>query len=487
MNSSINRRQFLKASFGAAVGASVFCRTLPVYAKAAKRPNLVFVFPDQFRVQAMGFMKQDPVITPNIDKFADQSLVFDNAVSNWPLCSPYRGMLMTGRWPYSTSIITNCNSSRPDVYLHDEERTFTDVLSESGYDVGFLGKWHLDTPRNVPVAEHWTKAQWECFVPKQRRHGINFWYAYNCNNRHMDPYYWINDAKEDQKFYPKEYSAEHEAKVTASYIKNADGKHRDPEKPFAVFVGINPPHGPYKQVPEEYKKLFKDMKLKELLNRPNVKKGHKESSRSVRDYFAQVYGVDKAFGVILDAVDKAGLQKDTIVVFSADHGEMMGSHGRMQKVVPFEESLRIPFIVRWPGKIAPGREDLHINVPDYMPSLLSLMGLKEKIPSAVEGKDYSASLLGEKISKRPKSAFYMRCGTDGVARGVRTDRYTFVVEKKDARFILFDNKKDPYQMKNIADKSHNVVKELSSELMDWLKRVNDPELEVYKAILKKIL
>jgi arylsulfatase A-like enzyme len=473
----LSRRSFLQTTVVSVAGLSISgCVALNKCGMSGKKPNIVFVFPDQFRAQAMGFMKQDPTITPKIDKFASESLVFENAVSNCPLCSPYRGMLMTGRWPHSTGIVTNCCSAFPDVYLRDDEVTFTDVLNKSGYDVAYLGKWHLDTPINVPKAEHWTKAIWETYVPKERRHGINFWYAYNCSDNHMNPHYWVGNAAENEKFYAKEYSPDHEAKVAAKFIENADGKQRDPKNPFAIFIAMNPPHPPFELVPEKYKILFARRKSEDLLNRPNVKRGHKPSMISVQDYFAQVYGVDQAFGRILDTIDKMGLQDDTIIVFSSDHGEMMGSHGRMGKSVPYEESLRIPFIVRWPGKIKAGRESLHINVPDYMPSLLSLMGMKDLIPQQVEGTDYSEVFLGKKIKNRPTSTFY----TGG---GIRTDRYTFI-NGTEGQKTLYDNLKDPYQLTNIADESPQEVRKLSYELLSWLEKTNDPKVETWRAILR---
>jgi len=482
----IDRRSFLKvAAISFTSISSLSIANEAPNSLTGKKPNLVFVFPDQLRVQAMGFMNEDSVITPNIDKFAAESKNFTNAVSNWPLCSPYRGMLQTGRWPYSTHVTTNCNTSVPDVYLRESEVTFTDVLNKSGYEVGYVGKWHLDTPKGYPKADRWQDAVWEAYNPpkSRRRHGITFWYAYGCNNRHIDPYYWIGNAGKDERYYPKEYSPAHEAKVFFSFLKNADGKHRDPEKPFAIFMAINPPHGPYDEVPEKYKKLFADKAPEELLNRSNVQKGHKPSLNGVRDYFAQVYGVDKAFCEILDAIDQAGLKEDTIVFFSSDHGEMMGSHGQMQKVVPYEESFRIPCLVRWPGKIEPGKDPLHINVPDYMPSLLSLMGMKEAIPTQVEGTDYSAAFLGKEL-KRPKTTFYMRCNDGDLARGVRTGRYTFIIEEKGkGKFnkLLFDNEKDKYQMNNIAEDKPEIVSELAKELNAWLEKTNDPYIETFRS------
>ena len=126
-----------------------------------------------------------------------------------------------------------------------------------------------------------------------------------------------------------------------------------------------------------------------------------------------------------------------------------------------------------------------------MPSLLDLMGMKDQIPPQVEGTDYSAAFLGEKVQNPPTSTFYMRRGWKAGTRGVRSDRYTFVVETeklfkeaKDTPIILFDRQNDPYEMKNIADQSPELVQKFSTELLGWLKKTNDPEFGVYKDILK---
>ncbi len=473
----MNRRSFLKSSGITILSISHYCiRSYANDTHSPSHPNLVFVFPDQFRAQAMGFMRQDPVITPNIDRFAAESRVFDNAVSNWPLCSPYRGMLMTGRWPWSTGLTTNCNSSRPEVYLRQSERTITDVLADNGYTVGYLGKWHLDTPQGVPVVDDWRNAIWDCYTPPgPQRHGITFWHAYGCHNNHLRPHYWIGNAPEEEKTFFDEYSPIHEARIASEFILNTNGQLRDPEKPFALFISMNPPHSPYNLVPEQYKILYDNKTPEELLNRKNVRGN--AGPKNVKDYFAAVSGVDDAFGRILNAIDQAKLRENTLVVFSADHGDMMGSQGLMAKVVPFEESFRIPLIIRWPGKIPVGRDNLHINVPDTMPTLLTLMGLGDQIPPAVEGTDYSKAITGNE-QKRPTSTFYIRfAGDHSKARGVRTDRYTFIREfNKDGKVAdsLYDRQEDPYQLKNVAELKPQIVKQMQAELDHWLKKTNDP-------------
>jgi len=168
------------------------------------------------------------------------------------------------------------------------------------------------------------------------------------------------------------------------------------------------------------------------------------------------------------------------VVFTSDHGEMMGGHGRMQKVVYYDESLRIPFIIRWPEKLDPGENKLHLSVPDIMPTLLSLMGLNEKIPEDVEGEDFSTAFLGRE-QETPEFALYLNPLFDsalGGMRGLRNDHYTFVIERNNegevTKSILFDNVNYPFQLKNIADENPQLVKKFDKQIFKKLEEINDP-------------
>ncbi len=198
----------------------------------------------------------------------------------------------------------------------------------------------------------------------------------------------------------------------------------------------------------------------------------------MKHYFAAVTGIDENLGRILSCLKQAGLEGNTIVVFTSDHGEMMGSHNLMYKNQIYEESFGVPFIIRWPGRIAAGsREDLLLGTPDLMPSLLGLMGLAAQIPDAVEGADYSDLLLG-RSAERPDSALYMKIEPQGPAvgrRGIKTPRYTFLLERyEQERVSLFDNEKDPYQLKNIAAENRSLVGKLTGNLSRWLARTRDP-------------
>lgn len=462
-------------------GAMLPLKTVGQQKGEKKSPNLLFVFPDQFRPQAMGFMNEDPVITPNIDRFAEQGVLFPNAVSNLPLSSPYRGMLMTGKYSFSNHITTNINTSsrRYGVYLREDEVCISDVLNQNGYNCGYIGKWHLDTPtyEEGPDVDDWRKSVWETYTPPgPKRHGFEFWHAYGCNNRHNDPYYWVNDALAQDTLFARKWSPIHEADVAIDFI------HSNKKEPWALFVSMNPPHGPYHEVPENYRALYKD--TDSLLNRPNVPTGEKGElgRKNVRNYFSAVTGIDDQFGRILKALEESGQAENTIVIFTADHGEMMGSHGLMQKNVWYEESFRIPFIIRWPEKLAPGINDLHLSVPDIMPTLLSLMGLENQIPEDVEGRNYAKVFTGES-NEKPEFALYLNIGTGfeipkSGMRGLRTDRYTFVMQRnkqgETINYLLYDNLNDPYQLKNISKENPELVRELEAKMWPELKRINDP-------------
>ena len=267
-------------------------------------------------------------------------------------------------------------------------------------------------------------------------------------------------------------------------------RYRDPEKPFILFVAYNPPHTPFEEVPEKYVARY-EQGVEELLVRPNIHNraeggslGHKkkseeeqqriasQASKQVKNYFAAVTGVDENFGRILDALEESGLTEDTIVIFTSDHGEMMGSHGLMHKSVWYEESMMVPFLIRYKGKREPGKKDFFLGAPDIMPTLLELVGISDQLPEGVEGVSTAKAILGQ--VEGPEEGYYINPQID--ARGIKNKQYTFVTLRNahgDESYILHDNLKDPYQIKNIAEENIDVVKKLRQRLDEWLYKTND--------------
>lgn len=469
----------------------------------SEKPNLLYIFPDQLRNAAIGINGEDPVYTPNLDQLAKEGIVLSNAIANFPLCSPSRAMLMTGKVPYNNSVLTNANSKRYK-FNNSWQRydvSFPDVLVENGYDAGYVGKLHLTSP--PPIASK-DSVIWDAYTPKEDRHGFNFWYAYGTFDEHNNPHYWVNDAKEDEVKYVDEWSPQHEADVIIDYIKNQNDTLRDDQKPFALFWSVNPPHPPYQYVPEKYLEYYKNKTLEELLVRKNVDLEtaaeelafHNGATRGrtnlakehVRDHFAMVTGVDEQIGRVLEALKEQGLDKNTIVVVSSDHGEMMGSHGLMSKNVWFEESVNVPFIVRWPERIKAGQKsDLLLGTPDIMPTLLNMMGATDKMPSDLDGQDLSAQLLTGK-GENPDYAlyYYIEEGKpESGHRGIRTNENTYVVTIDDSgqiREFLYNNVDDPFQMTNLAGAESEIEKKLHQELVEALRAKKDPWLERYTSL-----
>lgn len=473
------------------------------------QPNVVYVFPDQFRNSAMSFWNQegfrehvnfraDPTHTPVLNQFAKESAVLTSAQSNFPLSSPHRGMLLTGMYPDRSGITVNCNSDRPFSTLNKDAETISDVFHGAGYDCGYIGKLHADypTPNDPENPGNYVESQrpvWDAYTAPEHRHNFNYWYSYGTYDVHKQPHYWDTDGKRHDI---KEWSPKHEADKAIEYISNVNNV-RDANKPFFLMVSMNPPHSPYSSLDdcmEEDYNLYKDLPVDSLLVRPNADKTMAKASKSTAFYFGSITGVDREFGRILEALKAQGLDENTIVIFASDHGETMCSQGTDDpKNSPYTESMNIPFIVRYPKKVAHKVDNLLLSSPDIMPTVLGLSGLGDKIPQAVEGKNYSAFLLGEETTtKRPTSAVYIQNvngdkGEDGkvlnyfpAARGIKTKDYTlsFHINKKTkevTKTLFFDDAKDPYQMNNLDLKANDkIVKELCKEMAVLLKETNDP-------------
>jgi len=452
-------------------------------------PNLVIVFPDQMRGQALGFMGEDPVATPHLDRFAQESLVLPQAVSNYPVCSPFRAMLMTGTYPHANKVITNCTSRTEPVgcELQTSDRCWSDVLKDQGYSLGYIGKWHLDSPRPpyVQCKNNRGSLKWNEWCPPARRHGFDFWYAYGTYDYHMNPMYWDSTAPRDGFRFAQQWGPEHEADLAINYIKNTGGQYRKPDRPFALVVSMNPPHTPYNQFPQRYLKAYAGKKDQDLLVRPNVDtSGRTKMSQlalsQTKNYFANVTGVDEQFGRILRALDETNLTEDTIVLFTSDHGNCLGTHGQATKNNLFEESMRIPFILRWPGQIRARHDDLLMSVPDIYPTLMELMGYRDKIPPRVQGTSHAGLFLNG-TGKRPTAQLYLKIPFDQPSyglRGIRNKSYKLIVTAlpgKPLQYQLFDLKSDPYEMSDSAAQRPELVQRLiKQELYPRLKQTKDP-------------
>lgn len=438
---TLTRRQFIKTA-AAVMPVAVASNQLLAAQKSARRPNIVFVFADQMRAHAMGCMGNKQVITPHLDKLASEGLLVTNAISCQPVCSPYRAQLLTGRYGHTTGVIHN------DIRLPDSEVVISELMKKQGYTTGYIGKWHLSEYRSNPV-------------DAKNRRGWDFWAVRNCSHKHLKPEYWLNDAKEPIRV--PGWEPDVQTDLAVEFIK------KNKQAPFCLFMSFGPPHNPY-VAPDKYVEMYKD---KKLTHRPNVPGG---KTNNLKQYYAMTTSLDTCMGRINDALVNAGISKDTIVVFTSDHGDMLGSQGHRLKQRPWEESINIPFIIRYPGKIKSGQSrDWIVSSVDVMPTLLGLCDIP--IPPQVQGLDYSATFLG-KSGKQRNAAFLFNVHKGGGPktdwRGIRTKEWVYAYHFA-GDWIMYDLKNDPWQLKNLVDdpKFAAKKKELTEQLQSMRKALGE--------------
>jgi arylsulfatase A-like enzyme len=442
-----------------------------------KRPNLIFVFADQMRGMSMRCAGDPNVLTPNMDKMAEEGVRFSNAYTNCPVCTPARACMLTGRYPISNLTITN------DLPMPDNETTFGEVLKQAGYKTGYVGKWHLDgIPRNK-------------FTPiGASRHGFDFWAVWNCSHDYFNGKVYLDTPEPVQL---NGYEPEAQTDLSLKFI------HENADEPFCLFLSWGPPHDPYYQVPEKYRQLYDPEKLKLLPNVPETPDlshaplGRKDYESGIRqtvaDYYSAITALDDQLGRILNAIDDLHLAENTIIVFTSDHGDMLFSQNSFKKQQPYEESISIPLITRWKGHIPDGVvTDTLFSTVDFLPTLLSMMDIKQ--PDNIEGIDLSHALRGEN-GNGPDSVFLMdlvpmdegiRLGINEW-RGIRTKRYTYARWLDGRDWVLFDNDIDPYQLNNLINDSNAIpIKQaMEKELGKWMKHTGDEGLD-WQNLIKKL-
>jgi arylsulfatase A-like enzyme len=467
------------------------------------KPNVIIIFPDQFRKYSMGFWSEDdnnkyitgtpdPVVTPNIDKLAKEGVVFTNAVSNYPLCSPYRRMLLTGSYPQKTGLWSNCRKGRK-VELNTELESITGVFLKEGYNTSYFGKchWVRTTPvfdkegnyvcDTIPPGGYYVYGYDTYVPPGKTRLGIEYFYQ-TLRDKHFNPYVYSNDPQliagksDGQVFKPQKYTPELEAEQIIKYIKNTHNQ-RQSDKPFCMIWSLNPPHSPwaYNECHKEsYLKYYAPDKIKdlsELYVRDNI---DTSEYKYAPYYFANVTGVDKYIGQVLQALEDQGLADNTIVVFTSDHGEYLSSHGRSGKNQIEREAYDIPFIIRWPNKLKHRIEDMILNVPDVMPTLLSLAGINQ-IPASVDGVDLSDEVLNNTNNPKKLHSSSLYIGPE--RRGVYTGHYTMQIQNDindTNQSYIYDSEKDPYQLNKLSlAENPQLTDSLMHELAYWLVKSDD--------------
>jgi arylsulfatase A-like enzyme len=263
--------------------------------------------------------------------------------------------------------------------------------------------------------------------------------------------YYAGDS--DEKLYWDGYDAIAQTRDAQDYIQ----KHND-DKPFLLVLSWGPPHNPYETAPEKYRAMYDPESIR---LRPNVPDAMAQSVRNdLAGYYAHCTALDACVGELLHTIRAKGIEDNTLFVFTSDHGDMLGSQEQQRKQRPWDESIRVPFLLRYPALF--GRQsrqlDALIDAPDVLPTLLGLCNLP--IPETVEGLDYSSCMQGGENPSDGASVIacphpfgeWARQTSGGVEyRGLRTRRYTYV-RTLEGPWLLYDNREDPYQLNNLVNK-----------------------------------
>lgn len=477
------------------------------------RPNIIYVFSDQHRSQACGFHEDPNVHTPNMDRLAGMCVEFTMAVSGMPVCCPYRASLLTGQYPHHHGIFLN------DLCLKPSHPTMGELFKGAGYDTAYIGKWHLDghgRSRNVPV---------------ERRHGFDYWKVMECTHDYNASDYYGSES--DDKLRWNGYDAQAQTRDAISYIRNraheqgkAQGKTQGEAQdeagctpPFLLLLSWGPPHDPYDTAPEAFRALYDADHLK---LRPNVPEDQAAAARQeLAGYYAHVSALDACLGDLITAVKETGLWEDTIFIYTSDHGDMLRSQGVCKKQKPWEESIRVPFLLSYPRRFGTEQRVVSwpMSSPDILPTLLELCGLN--IPEYVDGKslvpymDESGFVpapdrrqqvaVGSRpmtVDSRPVTVddFYpavlLQCINPSGEwhkfkggrpyRGIRTLRYTYVRDLN-GPWLLYDNVMDPYQLVNLVENDYvdGALLERLNHTLDAVLREAGDELLPGRAYLER--
>lgn len=460
---------------------------------AHDQPNLLYIVVDEMREMAMSCSGDVNIKTPVLDSLAAGGTRFTHMYTVNPVCSPARVTIHSGLYPHNAGMPHN------GYHLRETATTLSEVLSNAGYYTGHIGKWHLDGI-DSPYAEEDKKsflphrAKWSVddypYVPFSNHRGFQYWAGFEHGHQYFGSRYWEKDH--DPIYLPDGvYEPDFQTDLALAFIE----KNRN--KPWYLDLNFGTPHFPY--VKENVK--AKDLALfdpDKMQLRSNVPAKYASEARELMPiYYAMIHNIDQNILKLLNKLEELNLTKNTLVIFTSDHGEMMLSHGQHYKRRPQEESSRIPFIMRYPSKIQVGKiASQYISLVDAFPTILDLLEVKKPCN---EGKSF-LKILTSNYPDELHQSLYLGCAQFGCReydpglfskmpwRAIRTKDYMMAFLKTSGNVVkpvqLFDMNKDPYQMNNlIGSTGYDVVKEyLIKEFIKWRNRTGDSEFEKIKLV-----
>lgn len=450
-------------------------------------PNLLLIICDQLRAFETGCYGNPVIRTPNLDHLAAQGLRFETALSSFPVCMAARSVLLSGQYNRTcTGGVTNIgypgqpgdfNMPEYPAYgrPHLPDTTLAEALRSRGYHTAAIGKWHIHSwPDDLGFDQY--------LIPR----------VHHC---HSAQHFTENGGPE---FVPPGYSVDYEAERVVQFLQAQRGS----RQPFFLYYSISPPHNPLLDAPETYTRMYDPAQIP---LRPNVDLSQPladqdywfkvyrwdfrhyhlhlpytetlpaeyDLRRLIAGYYGLTTWVDDVLGRALSALQENGLAQDTIVVFTSDHGDNLGSLGLVQKGGPNEEAVRVPLVIRWPGHVpaAAVNRTQPAALVDLAPTLLALSGGVP--PACMQGRDLAALCLGAAQAVEPSHAVIETSA--GIALRTLTHLYFLPWEGSVAGVLaaaprfFYDLRSDPYQMHNLAGSAaqEQTAARLDRLLRDW--------------------
>ncbi len=484
----VSRRHFIGTVGGALAMSAAAMRARGAEPAAPEKPNILLLESDQHRYDVLGCAGHPIVKTPNIDALAREGVLLGSTVCQAPLCMPSRVSLITGSYCHNHGVYLNQG------YMVDGQWTFTRALQEAGYHTALVGKMHLggrvpyesfDDPQKIEEigsygfdSVHATCGKVmagignrECPYRKYLRERGTFETLRQdyLKRRGQAPHWYAEPSPMSEEDFHDAYIG----RKTAEWIRQYDG-----DEPFFMWANWGGPHAPW-DAPGHYGTMYDpnemDAALEDAhdtspsqLKRKAENQSGKMPPEAMGKMRAQYYGmvtlVDDAVGAIVDALKQRGWLDNTVIVYCADHGEMLGDHGMFGKSLFYGASVRVPLVIWWPKGLRQGlRTDALVELNDLVPTFLQLAGVRDS------GGSYGRSLLplltGEADSHRAEVFSEL-----GPAKMVLNEQYKYVHDPRWEKAQLFRVGEDPNELQNLAGTPECAEVEHANRarLLDWL-------------------
>ena len=437
----------------------------------SERPNILIIYPDQMRADAMGCSGNRVVKTPNIDRLAQEGVQFTEAYTSYPVCCPFRASVLTGKYAQGHGMVQN------HFPLRGDQTFLAEMLRDAGYQTGYIGKWHLEGGPKPG------------FVPKDRRFGFDHFIGFNRGHEYLKSVYFDDVGT---PHFSQRYEPDYQTDQLIDFID--DAVTCDSSKPFFGYVSYGPPHFP-NNMPEHWRSMYDPADMDLRAGVPDMERqrrtqefrlnvlcegqakaahhshaaydtkpaGEPETEAEIRQFMAEYYGmisnIDWNVGRVLNHLDRLGIAENTMVIFWSDHGDMLGQHGSFCgiKNQAYRAAMQVPFIIRYPNRLKGGRRSaamVDVGV-DLMGTLCDMLDIEQ--PSETHSQSYLAALDGTSDQHRDVIWYQLFRQNDGnvgeytpyAQRGMRTREWLYV-RTKDLRTDLYDLVNDELEQVNLV-------------------------------------